>query len=354
MNLTKRRFLQALIALPFSLREASAQGLTGDRLNSFTRAMGRFQDLRLCFGSCNYQNHSQDYWKRIAKQKGDLWFWLGDNIYGDTRDVNILDAKYRKQLSSPYSQFKENIEVDGIWDDHDFGEDGANSSYPHKEISQKLHLDFLGVASDSPRRAQKGVYHTREELNGAVKFYFLDTRYFQSEEKGSSNGLLGPQQWNWLENEMAESTAKINVFITPIGMLLNRLFVTEDWAEFPEEKERLLSLVEKYNLSGAFFMSGDKHFGSLIKRGWERNGSKVDYFEFQSSGLTHVAPKTQLKVVKKFYGKRNTIIEKNFGQIDFYCEGDHFFMVWSLFSLESHRRLTRVFYLDRDGIWQRP
>ncbi|MCF8059619.1 MAG: alkaline phosphatase family protein [Bacteriovoracaceae bacterium] len=355
MRFTKRNFLKALVALPIGLRCPQADvGLRGEHLTSFTKAMGRFQDLRLCFGSCNYQDHSQDYWKKIAKRRADLWFWLGDNIYGDTRDVTVLENKYKQLLGSPYGEFRKNIEIDGIWDDHDFGEDAADGSYPHKIVSQKLHLDFLDVPESDDRRKREGIYHSREDLNGTIKTYFLDTRYFKSTEKGEGEDLLGEDQWRWLEAEMAASKAKVNIIITPIGMLLNRLFVTEDWAEFPDDKNRLLALVAKYNLSGVFFMSGDKHFGAFIKRSWQRNGEEVDYFEFQSSGLTHVAPKSQLKIVRKFYGKRNTITDKNFGQIDFYQEGKYFFMVWTLFSLEGHRRLTRVFYLDRAGVWQRP
>lgn len=344
---SKREFLKLCLASTFSWP------LVASGSNNRNPLAGENHSFRVCFGSCHFQSSPQTHWAKIAKHNPDLWLWLGDNIYGDTRDLNILKEKYQMVLKGPYGRFRNRFPVDGIWDDHDFGEDGANRLYPHKVESQKLHHDFMGLPKDHIRRKQEGIYHTRTECEGKVKFYFLDTRYFKEEEKGKGSSLLGEKQWQWLEREMEESTALINIFVTPIGFLLNRLFVTEDWAEYPDDKKRLLDKIEQLNLSGIFFMSGDKHFGSFIKRGQERNGEKVDYYEFQSSGLTHVAPKGQLKLIKKFYGKRNCVLEKNFGRFDLFFEGDHTFMTWSLFSLERNRMLTRNFFLNQDNIWVR-
>lgn len=354
-RVSKRSFLKGLFSLPmvsFAPKVVARQ--SQDLTLAMAKALSRQQDFRVCFGSCHFHEAPQTHWSIIKQRRPDLWLWLGDNIYGDSRDLEVLKNKYQQVLDGPYGEFRKKVAVDGIWDDHDFGEDGANSSYPLKVESQQLHLDFLGVEKSSMRRNRQGIYHSKELLDGDVKYYFLDARYFKDVEKGPGRSLLGEVQWQWLEEEMTKSSAKVNVFVTPIGFLLNRLFVTEDWAEYPDDKERLMEMVAKYDLSGVFFMSGDKHFGSFIKRSWKRGSHDVDYFEFQSSGLTHVAPDYQLKAVRKLYGKRNTVIEKNFGQLDFYREGEHFFMVWSLFSLESHRRLTRVFYLDELGLWQRP
>ncbi len=354
---SKRHFFKAMAGASLSglpLRVLANLGENASLTKAFSKALRRKQDLRVAFGSCHFHDGKQDHWAQISRERPDLWLWLGDNIYGDSRDISVIKAKYHKVEFGPYAQFRRTYPIDGIWDDHDFGEDNANKTYPLKEQTQQLHLDFLGVSQEDPRRFQEGIYHTREELDGQIKFFFLDTRYFKDEDKGKDATLLGEAQWQWLENEMASSTAAINIFVTPIGFLLNRLFVTEDWAEYPTDKDRLLECIAKYDLSGAFFMSGDKHFGAFIKRSWQRKEERVDYFEFQSSGMTHVAPKSQLAAVKKLYGKKNTVIERNFGKMDFYHQDGHFFMVWSLHSLESHRFLSRVFYLDDQGLWQRP
>ena len=47
---------------------------------------------------------------------------------------------------------KENVEVVGIWDDHDFGIDNGDMNFPHKNLTRELWLDFIDAPKDSPRR----------------------------------------------------------------------------------------------------------------------------------------------------------------------------------------------------------
>lgn len=51
----------------------------------------------IAFGSCNRQDLPQDIWKAVAQNQPDLWIWTGDNIYGDSEDMNVLNKKYLKQ-----------------------------------------------------------------------------------------------------------------------------------------------------------------------------------------------------------------------------------------------------------------
>lgn len=310
--------------------------------------------LRICFGSCNNQSRSQSYWDQIAKVSPDHWFFLGDNIYADTRDLNVMEEKYARLKNNPYySDFTSQVSIEGIWDDHDFGEDGSHKGYPYKVESQQYFLDFMDVPLSDRRRSQEGIYYTKEFSEGRIKTYFLDCRYHKDEKKGSDRDLLGETQWQWLESEFASSTSDINIIVSPIGVLLNRLFVTEDWAEYSGDKKRLFKLIAKYDLKGTFFLSGDKHFGAFIKRDWDRSGRDVDYFEFQSSGLTHTAGSSVLNLVKLFYGKKNVLAKRNFAIMDFDFSNSNPQMTWTLKSLEDSKEKTRRFELDSKGLWKR-
>ncbi len=320
---------------------------------SSLKAKEESESFRFCFGSCNLHYSSQRHWDVIAKHNPDLWLWLGDNIYGDTTNMASMRSKYQTLLKGPYGRFKERFPIDGIWDDHDFGVNNGDRTYSKKEESQQLHLDFLDVAKNDKRRDQEGIYHTREEMGGKIKFYLLDCRYFRSEETGRGQDLLGEAQWQWLEEEMAQSEADINIIASPIGVLLNRLFVTEDWSQFPDEKTRLMELVAKYDLSGTFFLSGDKHFGAFIKRKFSRGWKRVEYPEFQSSGLTHILREDARTPVRLLYGKRNVMIEKNYAQVEFHKKKGQWQMNWSLHSLDSTSVMKRAFSLDSNGVWKR-
>lgn len=338
--LSKRDFLKTL-------------ALTALSPVAFAKRKNNTESFRFCFGSCNFHWANQSHWKTIAKENPDLWVWLGDNIYGDTTNMRSMQGKYQQLLNSEYGAFQRQFPVDGLWDDHDFGTNNGNRTYSMKKESQELHLDFLGVAKSDERRKREGIYHSREELGGKIKFYFLDCRTFKSENTGRGEDFLGEAQWQWLEEEFASSQAEINIIASPIGVLLNRLFVTEDWAEYPDDKSRLLELVAKYDLSGTFFLSGDKHFGATLSRSWSRGFRRVRYPEFQSSGLTHLLKEDARTPVKIMYGRKNVLIEKNFASVDFVKDSKGWKMNWTLHSLESEKKLKRSFQLSSDGLWKR-
>ena len=74
----------------------------------------------------------------MLARKNDLFIFLGDNIYGDTRDMSVLSAKYAKFAAIPgVARLRATTPVVAIWDDHDFGENDAGGDYPVKEQSRK-------------------------------------------------------------------------------------------------------------------------------------------------------------------------------------------------------------------------
>ena len=58
------------------------------------------ETLTLAFGSCNRQNLEQPLWQPIMEHNPDLFMFLGDNIYGDTDDMQILQEKYEASKKS--------------------------------------------------------------------------------------------------------------------------------------------------------------------------------------------------------------------------------------------------------------
>ena len=77
---------------------------------------------RIAFGSCGSQNNDLPIFNIITDHNPDLFIFLGDNIYGDTEDMNVLRNKYN-QLGSKasYQNMKQNVPIIATWDDHDYG-----------------------------------------------------------------------------------------------------------------------------------------------------------------------------------------------------------------------------------------
>lgn len=92
---------------------------------------------KIAFGSCGHQDNPLIIFDQVVKHNPDLFIFLGDNIYGDTDDMEVLKAKYQKLGSKPtFQKLKSAMPILATWDDHDFGRNDAGRHYPHKAESK--------------------------------------------------------------------------------------------------------------------------------------------------------------------------------------------------------------------------
>lgn len=278
---------------------AGLEGCTGLEAPSASEA-SEAPLTRIAFGSCNRQARPQPLWTPIRAANPDLWIWLGDNVYADTRDMAAMDSTYARQRRQPgYRTLRRQTRVIGTWDDHDYGANDAGRTYPKRDSSQQLLLDFLGVPDDSPRRRRRGVYsaHTFGPPGQRVKVLLLDTRYHRdpltpdttSEQlylPNETGDILGEEQWDWLERELRTSDAQIHLIGTSIQAIPAQ-HRWEKWANFPRARDRLFEVIRRTDAPGVLLLSGDRHHAEL-----SRLDGAVGYplYELTSSGLTHHAP----------------------------------------------------------------
>lgn len=77
---------------------------------------------RITFGSCGHESEPQPVLALAAEQKPDAFVFLGDNIYGDTDNMDTLRAKYQRLGAKPeYQQLAAATTIFATWDDHDYG-----------------------------------------------------------------------------------------------------------------------------------------------------------------------------------------------------------------------------------------
>lgn len=226
--------------------------------------------IKILFGSCNKQDKKQPLWDDLQKENGDMFLWLGDNIYGDSDKREVMQKKYDLLNANPgYSKFKKSIPIiNGTWDDHDYGVNDGGKEFTAKAMSQELMLDFLEIPADHPRRNKEGVYDkisiNQHDIN--IDIFILDTRYFRDpivgvkgKFKGESTGtILGKTQWNWLDEELGKSTADIHIFLSSIQLIAEE-HGFEKWGNFPEQKKKFLELVSLHNINYPIILSGDRH-----------------------------------------------------------------------------------------------
>ncbi|CAA7407480.1 unnamed protein product [Spirodela intermedia] len=269
---------------------------------------------RIAFGSCANQNASQPIWSAINEFDPQLFIWLGDNIYGDNKrpprvfgkertigpwkNVPVffpaseqeLRERYRLQKSKPgYSNLRRRAQVIGTWDDHDYGLNDAGKEFSGKNITQKLLLDFLDEAPDSPRFRQAGVYasYLFGPKGKQIKVILLDTRYHRDPIR-SDGSILGETQWAWLDKELRAPATQITIIGSSIQVISNLsattapLFHMECWGRFPKERRRLFELIEKSNRS-VVFISGDVHYAEITRYDC---ATGYPLYDVTSSGIT--------------------------------------------------------------------
>lgn len=263
---------------------------------------------KILFGSCGHQDKNIPIFNAINKEQGDLFIFLGDNIYGDTNDMDVLANKYQRLGAKPgFKTLKAQTPIIAMWDDHDFGQNDAGKEYPHKEQSRQIMLNFWDEPANSARRTRPdGIYTSymygeneqtiqvimpdlrwnRDALNhvGELEYYTkrkLNNQgpYSPSEVKGAS--MIGEAQWQWLEQELKKPAA-IKLIASSL-QLLPDFTGWESWANFPEDRNRLFALIKKHKVNGVVIISGDTHWGEISK--YQQN---LDYplIEMTSSGLT--------------------------------------------------------------------
>jgi alkaline phosphatase D len=249
----------------------------------------------IAFGSCSHQDRPQVLWDDVLADRPDLWIWLGDNIYGDSENLDTLRAKYDRQKRHPlYQQLRQSARIVGIWDDHDYGVNDGGREYPRRRESQQLLLDFLDVPADRPERRREGAYaaHTFGPKGRRVKVILLDARYFRDplRKNGRDNvpdptgQLLGDAQWTWLANELRSSDADLHLIGCGIQILPEE-HPFEKWANFPTERQRLLDLLGKTKPKGTVLLSGDRHIAEFSRVAVP--GLPYPLVDVTSSGLTH-------------------------------------------------------------------
>jgi alkaline phosphatase D len=264
---------------------------------------------RIAFGSCASEKLDQPIWDAVVAAKPDLFLFVGDNIYADTEDMELMKAKYAKLAAKPgYQKLKRTCPILATWDDHDYGVNDGGAWYPKREESAKILLDFFEVPADSPRRGRPGIYgaHTFGPPGERVQVILLDTRTFKSRPLKDSRGkdelkklnlvgwyvphpdpattLLGAAQWAWLEQQLRQP-ADLRIIASSIQVIADEKGM-ESWGNFPHERKRLYRTIADTKAEGVVFLSGDVHF-SEVSRTAEGPYPLTD---FTSSGLTNSNP----------------------------------------------------------------
>lgn len=275
---------------------------------------------KFAFLSCNNQKKKKNeaLIKSVEKYNPQLLLWIGDLFYSNCTEIRCLEEAYEFIKKDPfYIHMKNTFIIDGIYDDHDYNVNNGDRTYKHKEISKQKFLDYLEISKNDPRHKRNGSYISKlyvdpENENNQVKIIILDTRYnkdpypFYSPQSGrrasvfnitlsiiaiahctifgiycnSKNDILGLEQWEWLEEQLTDSSARAHIIVSSIQIFGNGV-PYENWGLMPYSLKKLKALIKKTQPKGLLFLSGDVHFAAIV-------GDEENIVEVTSSSVNQV------------------------------------------------------------------
>jgi alkaline phosphatase D len=276
---------------------------------------------RIAFGSCADQNKPQPIWDAVLASRPDLFVFLGDNVYGDTRDEAVLRAKYEKLAEQPgFRRLCAQVPILATWDDHDYGEDDAGADYPMKERSRQIFCDFWGEPADSPRRVRDGIHDavTFASAGRRLQIILPDLRFNRTPIRKLDLGgttyrdwskkiegagrevpgpyernpdpaasMLGEAQWRWLEARLGEP-ADLRILASSLQVVAD-FPGWEAWINYAEDHQRLLQAIRARRANGLVCISGDTHYAEISRLD---TNAPYPLWDITASGLTEVWPVT--------------------------------------------------------------
>lgn len=247
-------------------------------------APGKF---RVSFGSCLRwrEDRTQPIWQVVEGLDPDLFFWVGDNIYGDALDPDILAEEYARQRELPLMQrFLNTTPQLAVWDDHDYGLNDHDRTNPIKAEALEVFKQYWPNPSYG-LEGTPGVFF--KYAYGGVDFFFLDGRYHRDpndQPDSPTKTFLGAEQLAWLKQELLASKAPFKVLVCGSGFNNGKGPGGDSWASALHERDALLDYIRDNEVSGVLMLSGDTHVGELNAIPWSERGG-YDFFELVSSPM---------------------------------------------------------------------
>lgn len=252
------------------------------------------KDLKFMLGSCmsdGYADVGNLIWPAILKHDPQFYLLIGDQVYAD-----IYSSRYLGVSSDPRHVWERYIDsrlslaifrqkklrpVYAIWDDHDYGVNNGDKSYPHKYEVKKIFRDFYPLSDDINIASGPGTSFSLEL--GGQKFYFLDDRTFRDANDQKDGYHFGYQQSQWLFDSIKKFSNTNGVWLISGDQFFGAYHPYESFeGNHPERFNYFLNTLKEIGKK-VVFISGDRHLVELMQIESEALG--YTSYELTSSGI---------------------------------------------------------------------
>lgn len=203
-------------------------------------------------------------WEALRLESPDAIFFLGDNVYASIKDPispPYLWERYAQTRSIlPLFRFRHLIPVFATWDDHDFGQNNGDKSYPYIKESQEVFRSFF------PQEPIDNEINKGPGISQAIKlfnrqFLFLDDRSFRDAPGGAT--MWGKEQDSWLNEALMNDTSP--VWIINGSQFFGKYGPSESLEkDFPNHFNRFVQTINAIDRP-VTFISGDIHASEVMR-----------------------------------------------------------------------------------------
>jgi alkaline phosphatase D len=235
------------------------------------------------FGTCNYVNEestdrpgrgyggADEVYAAMHAKKPDFMLWGGDNFYYREPDYTRTGMIHRNDHARSVKSMQPllaNVHQYAIWDDHDYGPNDADRSFPLKHTSLEMFKMYWGNPNFVfPNEGITGKFQWAD-----VEFFLMDDRWNKApnELNDPNKDYWGQKQMNWLLDALITSKASFKIIVNG-GQVVSPAKVFENMANYEGERNQLLKELKNRNIPGVLFLTGDRHISDLNKL--EREGT---------------------------------------------------------------------------------
>lgn len=227
-----------------------------------------------------------------------------DRVFDPTHEILTLDD-YRLRYSvyhmdQALQKLHQNFPWICVWDDHEsandsyeFGAENHNGGegqwVDRKLAAQTAFFEWLPIRPKAPSNVE---IFRKFNYGNLVDLIMVDTRLHGRNEQGVNQNdpnrtILGDDQYDWLENELQNSTAQWKVLGNQVVFAPVEIFGTpinnDAWDGYPAERQKLMDFIALNSISNFTVLTGDIHTSWAFNL---ENGAAKVGVEFVTPSIT--------------------------------------------------------------------
>ncbi|MGK7951467.1 MAG: alkaline phosphatase D family protein [Xenococcaceae cyanobacterium] len=214
-----------------------------------------------------------------------LFIHMGDLHYRNDFPSLGLKEKYlddyRKNFDLVMAQHRQrnlyqNIPLAYIWDDHDYGTNDSDGSYPLKYLASEAYREQVPhypLVERLDKTENRGAIY-QSFVIGRVRFIMTDSRFHQDSveiEDNIDKTLLGNNQREWLFEQLKKGKENQQDNREGLTIWVNSIpwigrpddYKTKAWNRFSQEREKIANFIKENEIDRLLMLSGDAHMLAL-------------------------------------------------------------------------------------------